>query len=65
MYSHALGRGERPGFPRTSAVVNGETLTDCGFPSEHWTKIRTNNTMGRQGQGKRRTAALDPLRPAC
>ncbi len=25
----------------------GETLIYCGFPSEHWTRIRTNNVMER------------------
>ena len=24
-----------------------ETLTDCGFPSEHWTQLRTNNVIER------------------
>ena len=24
-----------------------ETLTYCDFPSEHWTRIRTNNVMER------------------
>ena len=32
-----------------------ETLTYCDFPTEHWTKIRTNNTIerlnGRSGAG--------------
>ncbi len=37
-----------------------ETLTYCDFPSEHWTKIRTNNAIERlnrdpaQNQGSRR-----------
>ena len=121
-------------LPEASKKVEAgieETLTYCDFPSEHWTKIRTNNAIERlnreirrrtrvvgafpdgnsarmlvcarlrhvagtqwgskkyinmkhleametettacnsshaamrQGQGKRRTAALDPLRPAC
>jgi len=25
-----------------------ETLTYCDFPSEHWTRIRTNNVIERQ-----------------
>ena len=31
------------------AVEDGfeETLTYCGFPSEHWTRIRTNNVIDR------------------
>ena len=27
-----------------------ETLTYCDFPSEHWTKIRTNNVMERMNR---------------
>ena len=37
-------------------VENGmeETLTDCDFPSEHWTRIRTNNVNERLNQQIRR-----------
>ena len=31
-----------------------ETLTYCDFPSEHWTKIRTNNVMERLNREIRR-----------
>ncbi len=31
-----------------------ETLTYCGFPSEHWTRIRTNNVMERLNREIRR-----------
>ena len=31
-----------------------ETLTYCGFPSEHWTRIRTNNVMERINREIRR-----------
>ena len=52
-----------------------ETLTYCAFPSEHWTRIRTNNVIGRltreirrrpRVMGRSRTAQLRPdagLRP--
>ena len=32
----------------------GETLTYCDFPSEHWTKIRTNNVIERMNREIRR-----------
>ena len=37
-------------------VENGmeEMLTDCDFPSEHWTRIRTNNVIERLNQQIRR-----------
>ena len=37
-------------------VENGveETLTYCGFPSEHWTRIRTNNVIERLNRESRR-----------
>ena len=37
-------------------VANGieETLTYCEFPSEHWTKIRTNNVIERLNREIRR-----------
>ena len=37
-------------------VENGieETLTYCDFPSEHWTRIRTNNVIERLNQEIRR-----------
>ena len=31
-----------------------ETLTYCDFPSEHWTRIRTNNVIERINRGIRR-----------
>ena len=31
-----------------------ETLTYCGFPSEHWTRIRTNNVIERLNREIRR-----------
>ena len=31
-----------------------ETLTYCDFPSEHWTRIRTNNVMERLNREIRR-----------
>ena len=31
-----------------------ETLTYCDFPSEHWTKIRTNNVIERMSREIRR-----------
>ena len=31
-----------------------ETLTYCDFPSEHWTKIRTNNVIERMNREIRR-----------
>ena len=37
-------------------VENGieETLSYCDFPSEHWTRIRTNNVIERLNQEIRR-----------
>lgn len=37
-------------------VENGveETVTYCDFPSEHWTRIRTNNVMEKSNQEIRR-----------
>ena len=36
-----------------------ETLTYMGFPSEHWTRIRTNNTLERLNREiKRRTKVV-------
>ena len=32
-----------------------ETLTYCDFPSEHWTRIRTNNVIERLNREIRRT----------
>ena len=38
----------------------GETLTYCDFPSEHWTKIRTNNVIERMNREiRRRTRVVD------
>ena len=36
-------------FPAAKKVEDGieETLTYCDFPSEHWTRIRTNNVIKR------------------
>ena len=41
-------------------VENGieETLTYCDFPSEHWTRIRTNNVIERLNQEIRRRARV-------
>ena len=42
-------------------VENGieETLTYCDFPSEHWTRIRTNNVIERLNREiRRRTRAV-------
>lgn len=37
----------------------GETLTYMGFPSQHWTRIRTNNTIERLNREiKQRTKAI-------
>ena len=41
-----LIRGEKP--------VIDETLTYCDFPSEHWTRIRTNNVIERLNREIRR-----------
>ena len=35
-----------------------ETLTYCDFPSEHWTRIRTNNVIERLNQETRRRARV-------
>jgi len=36
-----------------------ETLTYMDFPSQHWTRLRTNNTLGRLNREiKRRTKAV-------
>jgi len=35
-----------------------ETLTYCDFPSEHWTRIRTNNVIERLNQEIRRRARV-------
>jgi len=36
-----------------------ETLTYCDFPSEHWTRIRTNNVIERLNrEGSRRTRVV-------
>ena len=35
-----------------------ETLTYCDFPSEHWTRIRTNNVMERLNREIRRTRVV-------
>ena len=37
-------------------IENGieETLTYCGFPSEHWSKLRTNNVIERLNREIRR-----------
>ena len=43
-------------------VENGieETLSYCDFPSEHWTRIRTNNVIERLNQEiRRRTRVVD------
>ena len=50
-------------------VENGieETLSYCDFPSEHWTRIRTNNVIERLNQEiRRRTRVVGsfPL-PSC
>ena len=34
--------------------LNEETLTYCDFPSEHWTRIRTNNVIERLNREIRR-----------
>ena len=35
-----------------------ETLTYCDFPSEHWTRIRTNNVIERLNREIRRTRVV-------
>lgn len=35
-----------------------ETLTYCDFPSEHWTRIRTNNVIERLNREIRRRARV-------
>ena len=35
-----------------------ETLTSCDFPSEHWTRIRTNNVIERLNREIRRRARV-------
>ncbi len=35
-----------------------ETLTYCGFPSEHWTRIRTNNVIEQLNREIRRTRVV-------
>ncbi len=47
-----------------------ETLTYCGFPSEHWTRIRTNNVIERLNREiRRRTRVVgsfpDATLPSC
>ena len=39
-------------YARVSTIE--ETLTYCDFPSEHWTKIRTNNVIERMNREIRR-----------
>lgn len=41
-------------------VVDGieETLTYCNFPSEHWTRIRTNNVIERLDREIRRRTCV-------
>jgi len=62
IFSYERGQGQlgqllpvaakpRPG--RGKAGVE-ETLTYCDFPSEHWTRIRTNNVMERLNREIRR-----------
>ena len=42
-----------------------ETLTDCGFPSGHWTQLRTNNVIERLNREiRRRTRGVGPFRIA-
>ena len=43
-------------FPAAKKVEDGieETLTYCDFPSEHWTRIRTNNVIERLNREIRR-----------
>jgi len=44
-------------LPEAAKKVEGgieETLTYCDFPSEHWTKIRTNNVIERLNREIRR-----------
>ena len=43
-------------------VENGieETLTYCDFPSEHWTRIRTNNVIERLNWEIRRRTRVNP-----
>ena len=46
----------------TKKVKDGieETLTYMDFPTQYWTRIRTNNTIERLNQGiKRRTRSID------
>ena len=39
-----------------------ETLTYCDFPSEHWTRIRTNNVIERPNREiRRRTRVVGPF----
>ncbi len=41
-----------------------ETLTYCDFPSEHWTRIRTNNVIERLNREIRcRTRVVSAFRP--
>ena len=41
-----------------------ETLTYCDFPSEHWTRIRTNNVMERLNREIRRRTRVVGCFPA-
>ena len=40
-----------------------ETLTYCDFPSEHWTRIRTNNVIERPNREIRRRTRLVGIFP--
>ena len=41
-------------FCETYCTLSEETLTYCDFPSEHWTRIRTNNVIERLNREIRR-----------
>ena len=43
-----------------------ETLTYCDFPSEHWTRIRTNNVIERLNREiRRRTRVVGTFPDGC
>ena len=43
--------------------LNEETLTYCDFPSEHWTRIRTNNVIERPNREIRRRTRVVGIFP--
>ena len=54
-----------PPFAGRQIVEDGveETLTYCDFPSEHWTRIRTNNVIERPNREIRRRTRLVGIFP--